>query len=113
MRSIIKVIGWIIRFIPVVVILTVIVSVAYYYLTKPAEPPPLAEAPWVIQTFSNDQYKIPSRFYFASKVEVLKDGTTQATTWWSYNGKGYEKHEGVILFSKEVYGNVDIKRRKE
>jgi len=110
MRNIIR---WFFRLVLLAVVVAVITGIAYYYLNKPAEPPKLAEAPWVIQTFSNDQYRVPSRFYFASTVTILKDGTPQATDWWSYNGKSYEKHEGMMLFPKSVYGNIDIKRRKE
>lgn len=113
MRSIARVVRLIVRLFFVALILSAIIGVAYYYLTKPGEPPKLADAPWVIQTFSNDQYKIPSRFYLASKVEVLKDGTPKATTYWTFDGKNYQRHDGVLLFDKSIYGNVDIKRRKE
>ncbi len=110
MRNIIR---WFFRLVLLAVVVAVITGIAYYYLNKPSAPPVLADAPWVIQTFSNDQYRTPSRFYFASKVTIGKDGTPQATGWWSFNGKNYEKHDGTLLFDKSVYGNVDIKRRKE
>lgn len=94
-------------------VLMAITGILLYYLNRPATPPVLTDAPWVIQTFSNDQHRIPSRFYFVSKVTILEDGTPQATDWWSFDGKNYEKHDGVKLFPKSVYGNIDIKRRKE
>ena len=113
MKAIGNVFRWIFRLALLALVLSVIVGVAFYYLNKASEPPKLEDAPWVIQTFTNDGYRIPERFYFASKVEVLKDGTPKATTYWTYNGKDYTKHEGTMLFPKAVFGNVDIKRRKE
>ena len=112
MKFLSNVIRWFFRIVFLAVIVAVITGIAFYYLNKPATPPTLAEAPWVIQTFSNDQYRTPSRLYLASKVTIGKDGTPQATDWWSYNGKSYEKHEGIVLFPKDIYGTVDIKRRK-
>lgn len=113
MRTVGKVVLWIYRIIIIAVVVFIIYGLVNFYLNRPAEPPTLAEAPWAVQTFSNDGKYIPSRFYLANKVEILEDGTPKITDYWTYDGKGYHHQDGERLFDKATYGNVDIKRRKE
>jgi len=111
MRTVFNVIRWAFRIAILGGLIIGALGVIAFYVIRPADPPAVKEAPWIIQTFGPD--RIPSRFYYASKVVVTADGTPQATTWWSFDGNGYEKHDGVKLFPVSEYGNVDIKRRKE
>ncbi len=113
MKTVFNIIKWTLRILLLGSVLVGLLGIIAFYVFRPADPPAVREAPWIIQTFSRDDPQIPSRFYYASKVVVLADGTPQATDWWSYNGSGYERHDGIKLFPKDEYGNVDIKRRKE
>ena len=113
MRTFAKVVQFLSRLVFLLIVVSIITGVVYYFLSKPGDLPTLEEAPWAVQTFSNDQYRMPSRFYLANKVDVTEDGTTRITTYWTFDGKGYNKHDGEKTFPKEIYGEVDIRRRKQ
>jgi hypothetical protein len=106
-----KVIKWLPRIFLCGLVVWILSGVVGYYLNKPAAPPSVRDAPWVIQTYSNDILRVPSRVYYATDVEIKQDGTPVAKTYWSFNGNNYKKHSGTIEFPVSIYGNISIKRR--
>jgi hypothetical protein len=106
MRSIFK---WIPRVIVCVLILFVLTGVIAYWVNKPGDPPSAKEAPWAIQSYSDNVMKIPSRIYYAYDLESKPDGGVKLLSpYWSYNGVKYNKQSKP----KDIAPPVDIIRRK-
>ena len=101
---------WIPRLILSVIILFVVGGVVTYLINKTTELPSIKDAPWAIQTYSNDEFLIPSRIYFAEEVEIV-DGAPVITHYWNYDGERYKSHKGNKAFPEDVYGPVKITRR--
>ena len=108
-----KVVKWIFRILICVVVLYLIVGVTWNCIaTRGANPPSVEDAPWVIQTYSNDEVRVPGRVYYASDVEILPDNTPVAKNpYWSYDGAKYHKVKEDRVFPVLEYGNVGIERR--
>ena len=101
---------WIPRIILILIVAFLIIS-AYAFFLHSNEPPSIKDSPWIIQTYSNDEFRIPSRYYYVESIEYI-DGTPIAKNhWWSYDGEKYHKHSGDKPFSIDEYGKVDITRR--
>jgi hypothetical protein len=71
-------------------------------LTK-TKAPSVTEAPWVLQT--------SSRIYLAAEYSV-QDGVPAIRKYWSIDGKRYIYHEAVKTFPSNLYGKVNVIRRK-
>ena len=105
-----KIVKWISRLILCLVILFVLAGVTVYLVNKSSEKPSIEKAPWSIQTYSNDTYRVPSRIYYATDVDIV-EGVPVISNFWSFNGEKY-KHEKVDReFPKEIYGDIIILRR--
>lgn len=103
---------WFFRLILCGIVLIIIIGVIAYIANRSTIPPSVESAPWAIQTYSNDELKIPSRIYLAETVEIV-DGMAIATNYWRYDGKRYKRDRGDIVFPEELYGNIKITRRGE
>lgn len=110
-----KVVKRIVRIIICLGILYLIVGgVWFYFASKGGNLPPVEDAPWAIQTFSNDEMRIPGRIYYASDIEILPDNTPVAKApYWAFDGKDYYKVKEDKPFPEEDYGNISISRRGE
>lgn len=104
-----KIIKWIVRGIGVIALIMIIIGAVYYFI-GPGEAPKIEDAPWVVQTYSNDEMQLPSRYYFAEDIEYQGD-TLVIDGYWTYDGKGYHHHGGTMKFSPGDYGKIDVKRR--
>ncbi len=100
---------WVPRLILIAIILFLFVGVIAY-LVKSDEPPSVKDAPWAIQTYSNDEFRIPSRIFYAKEVEII-DSTPIIKEYWSYDGAKYKHHKKDKAFPVDVYGNIGITRR--
>jgi len=78
---------------------------------KPGELPDNTRAEWAIQTFSNDDMRIPSRIYLAEKIRYDDDNTPIITNYWTYDGEKYIYHTGDKEFTKLLYGEIEVKKR--
>ena len=101
---------WIPRVIVIVIALFLVIS-AFSYFLRSSEPPSVEDAPWVIQTYSVDEFRLPSRYYYAESVEYISGAPVAKGHWWDFDGKNYHKHSEDRLFSLDEYGKVDIRRR--
>jgi len=91
------------------VIFLIISAIAYF--AKPGNPPSIDKASWVIQTYSNDEFKMPSRIYYAESLEYIDGVPVAKGKWWSFDGRSYHQHKGDKPFPVEEYGKVDIIKR--
>ena len=103
------IIKWIVRGIGIVVLLFIVLGVVSF-LNRPVEPPSVKDAPWAIQTYSQDEQRIPSRIYYAVSIEYT-DNTPIIKDYWSFDGKKFIKQEGEKAFPPERYGDILIVRR--
>jgi len=101
---------WVGRIIIILVVIFILLSAAAYFL-RTGEPPSVKDAPWAIQTYSVDEFRIPSRIYYAEAIEYIDGYPVAQKHWWSFDGKNYKKHSGDKPFPIELYGNIDIRRR--
>jgi hypothetical protein len=102
---------WVGRVVVSILVIFLLISAAAYFFKVP-EPPSAKDAQWGIQTYSNDQFRVPARIYYTNEIAVV-DGTPIAkNSWWSYDGKRYHKHQGDKPFPENEYGKIDIIRRK-
>ncbi len=102
---------WVPRLILCGIVLFVLIGVVAYFINKPPEPPSIEDAPWAIQTYSNDELRIPARVYYAASMELRGD-TPVAIVYWDFDGKHYRKHGGEKVFPQNEYGNISITRRE-
>ena len=104
---------WVGRIVFILVVLFVVISLAAFFLRSsgPPSPPSIKDAPWVIQTYSLDEFQTPSRYYYAETVEFINGAPIAKGHWWSFDGKKYHKHSGDKMFSLDEYGKIDITRR--
>jgi hypothetical protein len=86
---------------------------AVAFVFKAPAPPGIEDAQWGIQTYSNDEFRVPSRIYYTNKIEVVNGVPIAKNSWWSYDGRNYHRHNGDKTFSPTVYGNIDIIRRQQ
>ena len=87
------------------VIVVAIGAVSFFYV-KSLEPPSVEDAPYALQTFSQEDPIVPSRIYYASEVVII-DGKTILDTYWTIDGDKYKKHNG----KKELPENTKVIRR--
>ena len=85
-------------------------SAAAYFI-RTGTPPSVKDAPWSIQTYSVDEFRIPSRIYYAESIEYIDGSPVAKGHWWSLDGDSYKKHSGDKAFPVDLYGKVNIKRR--
>jgi hypothetical protein len=102
---------WSARFIGILLIILIIVGVITFLWPKIAESPSVEKAPYGIQTYSVDSMKVPSRVYYASRVE-FEGNTAVITGYWSYDGKKYTYHEDKKSFPFAEYGSINIIDRR-
>ena len=74
-------------------------------------PPSVEDAPWAVQTYSNDEFRIPARIYFAEHIEIVEGVPIMSGSWWTYDGKHYHRHSGEKPLTPDEYGPVNIIRR--
>lgn len=72
------------------------------YFLQPDDPPPVSEAPWVVQT--------SSRVYYARSVSSV-NGNPAIKGYWVSSGRHYKFYPDVQVFDKKIYGQVAIIRR--
>ena len=105
-----NVVKWIVRLIGILALLMLIAGVASFFI-RPGEIPDVDKAPWSIQTYSNDEMRVPSRIYYAQEL-IMDDNTPVIVNYWTYDGEKYHYHKGELPFPFDDYGNIDIKRRQ-
>ena len=82
---------WIFRiFLLGFVVFIAVGAFAYFYL-KGQEPPDIANAPFAIQTYSQDDLMIPARVYYAENV-MVSGGILTMRVYWDKDGDRYHKH---------------------
>ena len=99
---------WASRVVTGTVLLFFLLSAVMCFM-QPGEPP---ETEWGVQTYTNDQFRIPSRYYYGDSIEYIDGYPVLKGSWWSYDGKKYHKHKGDKEFPVSEYGKVDVIRRK-
>lgn len=105
-----KILKWIPRILLMALVVWIATGIINYYLTRPSKPP---EPPYyAIQTYSNDEFKVPSRIYFTKEFSYNDDGIPVAKGYWDYDGKDYHKHNSSIEFPQDIYGNIEVVRRE-
>ena len=104
---------WIPRLIFFAIVAFVIFGAVTWLVNKASEPPSIDDAPWVIQTYSNDEHRIPSRVYYANDMKILEDGTPVIIDYWRYDGKKYRHEKGEKPFPVDDYGSIGITRREQ
>ncbi len=68
-------------------------------------PPPVSEAPWVVQT--------SSRVYYGKEYRII-NGAPALVGYWTLDGDGkYRFYKGTIPFPEREFGRVAIIRRTE
>lgn len=90
-----------------VVVVLGIAGYAYFAVTA-GQPPSLEKAPYALQAYYDDENgeKIPTRIYYAESIEI-EEGFAVLMNYWTYDGKGYNKHEGM----REIPPPYSIVRR--
>lgn len=101
---------WIPRIILILIVVFLLISVPVFFMLSD-EPPSIEDAPWKIQTYSSDEFKLPSRFYYAESIEYIDGVLVLTGQWWNYDGEKYHKHTVEKSFPECEYGNIDIWRR--
>ena len=91
-----------IRILLLIPIVLIIIVCSVYYFNRPAKPPSIQEAPWMIQT--------ESRVFYASKCAV-NDGNPVIDGYWYLDSKKYRHVEDTIYFDKAYWGRVIVVRR--
>lgn len=111
-RAIISVPRWVLRAGLLVLIIFMVLG-ALRYCQGDIDPPPIDQAPWVVQTYiySDDGTRVPSRYYLGKEYSTI-DGIPALKGYWDFDGKEYRYHEAVKMFRLEDYGPVDIIRRR-
>lgn len=103
-------IKWSVRAIGVIAFLLLIAGVIGFFV-QPTVEPSAEKAPWAIQTYSNDRFRLPSRIYIAENIEYKEDGTPAIKGYWTYDGKNFYHKRGEKEFPFDQYGKIDIVRR--
>ncbi len=106
------IITWVVRIIGLIILLLLVAGgVAYCQVNRTAQVPDVEKAPWVIQTYSNDAMRIPSRIYLAEMIDY--DGDTPVIkNYWRLDGGRYIFVKGKKEFPVAEYGKIDIERRR-
>jgi hypothetical protein len=100
---------WLGRFFVLGVLIVVIIGGVTYCDFRGTQPPSLEDAPYALQGYyETDGLKIPTRIYYAEKIELV-DGKALLETYWTLDGTKFKKHEG----RKEVYPPYSVIRRFE
>lgn len=72
---------------------------------KATRPPPINDAPWVVQT--------SSRVFFTQNYSTV-NGTPTIKGYWMQDEHGYYHYsDKVVVFPPKLYGNVAVIRRTE
>jgi len=75
----------------IIVVLVLAAGGIAYLDIKTKEPPSIEDAPWAIQTFSQDDMRIPSRYYFVAEV-TIEHGQPTMSEYWAFDGKRFKKY---------------------
>jgi len=102
---------WLGRILICFVIIVFAIGALTWLQNRAMSPPSVKDAPWAIQTFSNDEFKIPSRVYYTEIIEIQQDGTPVIRNYWNYDGERYHRYRGEKSFPVDLYGNIQIVRR--
>ncbi len=105
-----KLIKWVVRGIGLLMLLMLIGGVLPFFY-QPGSLPATSSANWAIQTYSTDGLHIPSRIYYAEKVE-FRDGVPVISGYWTFDGEKYHKQRGEKALPVEECGIIDIIRRR-
>ena len=79
-----------------------------YLQLKSQTPPSVEDAPFAVQTYSQDDMKVPSRVYYPLDVKII-NGHPIIKEYWSFDGSRYRKYNE----EKELPENSKVIRRKE
>lgn len=101
---------WIGRIVLIVFIVFIIVSAIAFFQSS-NKPPSIEKAPFIVQTYTTDEFRLPSRYYYGESLEYVNGNPVLKGSWWSFDGKNYHRHEGDITFSIEDYGKIDVIKR--
>lgn len=83
---------WIVRVIGGFIILMLILG-AVTFFSHPDQPPTVDEAQYAFQTYSQDEFKTPSRIYFSNDVELVDNCPVIGPGYWDFTGKVYNYHK--------------------
>lgn len=90
-----------------IVVLFLAVGAIGYVAAKAKEPPTIEDAPWAIQTFSQDGKMTPSRVYFVAEV-TIEHGQPIMHEYWAFDGAKFKKYNK----DKTLPANARIIRRR-
>lgn len=93
------------------VIVVILILSAFAFFLKADKPSSVDNAPWGIQTYTNDKFRIPSRYYYAEGIEYKQGVLTIVGSWWSWDGRKYHRHNDIKQFPEKECGKVDVIRR--
>ncbi len=86
-------------------IILIVGTYIFSCVAKPAIPPAIKEAPWLIQT--------SSRVYYASQYEIV-NGVSVITDYWVMDAKEHYRFiKGTMSFPKREFGQIAVIRRRE
>ena len=105
-----RLIRWLVRGVGVIVLLMLVAGVISF-IYKPGELPTSEKAEWAIQTFSNDELRVPSRIYLAQDIRYDEDNTPIITNYWTYDGADYKYNKGDKPFPFDLYGGIEVRKR--
>ena len=103
---------WIKRLILLAILGAIILGVMAFFANKAMEPPNVKDAPWAIQTYSNDDLRIPSRIFYAKEI-TIDEGTPTLHGYWSFDSRRYHFNKESRPFPVKDYGEIKIVRRNE
>lgn len=106
-----KVFKWISRLVVAGILVLMILGAANWFMNKTQQPPDVEKAPWVIQTYSFDEMRIPSRVYYAEELTILEDGTPVVVGYWKYDGRKFTHINDEKEFPIDIYGEIGITKR--
>lgn len=70
-----------------------------YFSLQATQPPGMDKASWAVQAYVEEGgVKIPTRYYYAESVK-LEDGKAVMTTYWTFDGKRYNRVNGEKVVS--------------
>ncbi len=109
MKIVVKIVKWIVRGIGLLLVLMLVAGTISFF-NQPDIAPSMEDAPWAIQTYSNDAFHIPSRIYYAKKLEYIYNCPT-IIGFWSFDGKDYKFSKESKSFPYKDFGDILIVRR--
>jgi len=91
--------GWVLRIVVMLVVAFVFLGGALALVLGNSTPPSLDKAQYAIQTYSDDELRVPSRIYFTD--EIIPEGNlpTVKDYWW-FDGEKYKHTKELKVFTE-------------